>query len=128
MSMSMTDYTLHFENRPGYLFARVEGPRDTLEISLGYWRDIAAEIERRGATALLVVEELEQRSDPEDAAQVIAALPGLGLGRVRIAYVDALEDVDLLLQEQAEALLIGLQGRVFGSTESAERWLLGAVA
>jgi hypothetical protein len=128
MSISMTDYALHFEDRPGYLFARIEGPRDTLAISLAYWREIAVEVERRGATALLVVEELEQRADPVDAAQVIAALPGFGLDRVRIAYVDALEDMDLLLHEQAEAHLIGLQGRVFGSTASAERWLLGTAA
>ena len=124
----MTDYTLQFEDRPGYLFARVDGPRDTFEISLAYWRDIAAEVDRRNATALLVVEELAQRADPADAVQVIAALPGLGLGRVRIAYVDALADVDLLLHEQAEAHLLGLHGRVFGSTEAAERWLLGGDA
>lgn len=122
---TLPGYTLHFEDRPGYLYARVEGPHDTLAISLAYWREIAAEVARRGATRVLVAEELQQKADPVDAVQVIAALPGLGLDRVRIAYVDAHEDVDLLLQEQAEAQLVGLDGRVFGSTASAERWLLG---
>lgn len=119
-----SDYTLRFEDRAAYLFACVEGPHDTLDISLAYWREIAAEVRRRGARRLMVLEELRQPSTLGDAQQVIAALPGLGLAEVRIAFVDPIEDVELLVNEQAEARLLGLTGRVFGGTAAAERWLL----
>jgi hypothetical protein len=45
-------------------------------------------------------------------------------GDIRIAYVDTIESVDVLVHAELEARRAGLVSRVFGNVESAERWLL----
>ena len=116
-------FTLKFDHRAYFLFALVEGPEDTVEVSLAYWAEIAAECRRHHVTRLLVLEKLMARSNSDDASLVIAELPKM-FGDIRIAYVDTIESVDVLVHAELEARKAGLVSRVFGNVESAERWLL----
>lgn len=127
-STGMTGYSISFEHRPYYLFALVEGPEDTLGVSLAYWAEIAVECRRHHVSRLLVVEQLMSPSNTEDASVVIAELQRMGLGDIRIAYVDTTEAVDVLVHAELEARRTGLVGRVFGNEEAAERWLLADIA
>ena len=123
-----TGYTLTFDHRPHYLFVLVEGPEDTVEVSLAYWCEIAAACRRYHVSRLLVVEKLLTHSNADDASAVIAELTRMGLGDVRIAYVDTTESVDVLVHAELEARKAGLVSHVFGNEESAERWLLADAA
>lgn len=117
-------YDLVFERRTLYLFARVNGPHDTLEISISYWTEIAEECARASIERLLVVEELDEKSTAVDMAQMIQLLPQMGFKDIRIAFVDRKEDIGMLTFAEVRALEVGIAGHVFCSVDAAERWLL----
>jgi hypothetical protein len=73
--MPAPDYGLVFQDRGDYLRVVITGARDSFDISLAYWNEIAAECERRGARALLVSDELPgEPIPPQDQERVIEAL------------------------------------------------------
>jgi len=118
------DIRLVFEDRPGYLYAHVTGPRDNEQISLAYWSAIVEEIRRRNSRKLMVVENLGDFEGPRDLAAMLDALIAMGLDRIQVAFV--VGRVDLLgLMQHGEILAMerGANGRVFDSTAIAERWL-----
>lgn len=118
------DIRLVFEDRSGYLYAHVTGPRDSHQISLAYWSQIAEQVRKRHATKLLVFENLGDHEDQRDLSAVIDALIGMGLDRIQIAFVVARTEL-LAEMEHGEILALerGANGRVFGSAAVAERWL-----
>ncbi|KAA2284462.1 hypothetical protein [Arenimonas fontis] len=116
--------SLRFEDRPGYLYAEVSGPRDSMQISLAYWAAISARCKAGNARRLMVVERLGDYEGERDMARMIAALVAMGLDRIKIAFV--VHRVELLpVMEQGEILAMeyGANGRVFSSADLAERWL-----
>lgn len=121
-------YSLTFDHRPYYLSVLVEGPEDTLAVSLAYWADIAAECRRHHVGRLLVLEKLQTRSNNDDASQLIAELPRMGFREIRIAFVDTTESVDLMVHAELESRKVGLIGRVFGNEWAAVNWLLADAA
>ncbi len=125
--VSSKGYDLILERRALYLFAKVSGPRDTLQISIDYWTEIAEECARTSVKRLLVLEELDEKSTAVDMAQMIQLLPQMGFKDLRIAFVDPKEDVGLLVFAEVRALEVGLAGHVFGGVDAAERWLLSGL-
>ena len=121
-------YSLPFDHRPYYTTVLVEGPEDTLAVSLAYWAEIAAECCRHHVSRLLVREELETRSNSDDASLLIAELPKMGLGDIRIAFVDTTESVDLMVHFELEGRKAGLVGLVFGNEVALVQWLLANTA
>ncbi len=117
-------YSLTFEHRPYHLVAQVEGPEDSLGISLAYWAEIAVECRRHHVSRLLVIEKLKTRSNPEDASLLIAELQNMGFGDIRIAFVDTTESVDVMVHAELESRKAGLVAHVFGNELMATRWLL----
>lgn len=118
------DIRLVFQDRPGYLYAHVTGPRDSEQISLAYWSAIVEEIRRRNARKLMVVENLGDYDGHRDLPAMIDALIEMGLDRIQIAFV--VGRVDMLgLMQHGEILAIerGAHARVFDSMAVAERWL-----
>ena len=129
LALRMTNsYSLTFDHRPYYTSVLVEGPEDTLAVSLAYWAEIAAECRRHHVSRLLVREELETRSDSDDASLLIAELPKMGLGDIRIAFVDTSESVDMMVHFELEGRKAGLVGHVFGNEVAAVEWLLADTA
>ncbi|MDQ3039422.1 MAG: hypothetical protein M3R16_06455 [Pseudomonadota bacterium] len=120
-------YDLIIERRALYLFAKVSGPHDTLQISIDYWTEIAEECFRASADRLLVLEELAEKSAAVDMAQMIRLLPQMGFKDMRIAFVDPKEDLTMLVFAEVRAMEVGLTGHVFGVVEAAERWLLSDI-
>ena len=100
------------------------GPEDSVAISLAYWAEIAVECRRHHVSRLLVIEKLETRSSPEDASLVIAELQTMGFGDIRIAFVDTIESVDVMVHAEIESRRAGLVAHVFGNELMATRWLL----
>lgn len=118
------DIRLVFQDRPGYLYAQVTGPRDSEQISLAYWSAIVEEIRRRKAHKLMVVENLGDYDGARDLPAMLDALIAMGLDRIQVAFV--VGRVDMLgLMQHGEILAIerGANARVFDSVAVAERWL-----
>jgi hypothetical protein len=118
------DISLRFEDRPGYLYAEVTGPRDSMQISLAYWAAISAQCKARSVERLMVVERLGDYQGERDMPRMIAALVAMGLDRIKVAFV--VHRVELLpTMEHGEILAMeyGANGRVFSSADLAERWL-----
>jgi hypothetical protein len=121
-------FDLSLDQRDHYLFARVDGPEDTYEVSVAYWSRLRAECEARGTRRLLVLEALEGNAVPSEARQVVEALVQMGFHDIRIAYVDATEDAALLVSSEIRAARAGVTARVFRRVDEAESWLLEGVA
>ncbi len=118
------DIRLVFEDRAGYLYAQVTGPRDSQQISLAYWSQIAEQVHKRRAAKLMVIENLGDYEGQRDLPATIDALIAMGLDRIQIAFVVA--RIELLAHmEYGEILALerGANGRAFGSVAVAERWL-----
>lgn len=118
-------FNLRFTDRGDYLYAFVDGAPDTIETSLAYWREIGAECIRRGATRLLICDDLVGApASPQDFARLANALCGSGLEHVRIAFHEPVSD-NLRLVEHGELAFreAGFTLRVFGSEGEAELWL-----
>jgi len=117
-------YRIKFEQRPGYLYAFVSGDRDSLEISLAFWREIAAECKRTQAKKILIEEDIEESVSMLEMYQVAAEIPQMGFADVSIAFVDRfLEQQHLNEFGELVATNRGLRGKVFNDVKEAEKWL-----
>jgi hypothetical protein len=122
---SSPPYRLRFIDRGDYLYASVEGDQDSAEITLAYWREIVAECGRRGASRLLVHDNLHgEPATPQDFARLAAVLQGSGLECVRVAFHEPVS-THLRLVEHGELAFreAGFTLRVFGSEREPELWL-----
>lgn len=120
-----TPYRIGYQREAETLRAHVTGVNGTLETTLAYWRDMAGELQRAPARALLVVDDMEgDPPPPEQLAQFVQAMRGLGFEAMRVAYVEAhvaqipeLEFAEILARES------GFDARVFGNEMDARIWL-----
>lgn len=127
--MTAPTYWLSYDDRPGYLLARVQGLTDSLETSISFWQEIALEARERAAQRLLVQESFRNgvnAAETADLCQFLAELfERLGLQNLRVAFLD--EQLSHLAENQhAErtATDYGLCVKVFAELDDAERWLL----
>jgi hypothetical protein len=119
------DFSLAWEFSHEYLRVEVNGPADSLEISLAYWRRVAELCRTHAVRKLLVVERLGANpTGMQDLPSFLAGLSGLGLEQVRVAFVECSLD-QLPTMEHGEILAneLGFQGRVFSDEQEAARWL-----
>lgn len=118
-------YQLEFRDRGDYLRAQVDGPKDSLEICIAYWKEIAAECERRGTPKLLVIDRLlGEPVTAEELAQLIELMRGSFLERVRIAFHEStISHLPLVERAELTARELGFTVRVFADEQEAELWL-----
>lgn len=117
------EYDIHFEERTGYLYARVSGPLDTVATSLAYWNDIAEDCRRRKVARVLVVEDFVTPAPLTDTFRVAEQLPSIMRG-IRVAFVDTrLEHYTANKFGEDVAVNRGLDGMVFIDEDSATRWI-----
>lgn len=118
-------FSIALDERPGFLHALVSGEEDTLAVSIAYWSAIGKVCQQRGARSILVIENLPPFDDPrpEVFEAVTDAMANAGLRGVRVAFVDAREEV----QANEYGMLIGaekgLSIMMFSNESYAERWL-----
>ena len=120
-------YTLAFEHRPEYLYAKVTGTEDSFDISLSYWTRVAEERLAHNYTKVLVDEDLQQQVALIDVYELATILCEMGFAGSTIAFVDRQMDHQEY-NKFAETVAVnrGLKGRVFIDFEEAEKWLLSA--
>ena len=118
-------FRIDFRREDGLLRAHVTGVNGTLETTLAYWNELAKEVRRLPPRALLVVDDMEgDPPPPEQIAQFVQAMAGLGFEGVRGADVEAhahqiakVEHGEILAREA------GFDARVFGNERAARVWL-----
>ena len=116
-------YSIAFDTRPEYLHVLVEGTKDSLEISLAYWKEIAAECTRLGVTKLLVEEDIPAVVSMSEMYTIATELPEMFLG-IAIAFVDRYADQsDLNSFGELVAQNRGVYGKFFTTVPDAEAWL-----
>lgn len=121
--MTARPYTLEFEDRPGYLVARVSGPTDSAAIKLAYFAEVAAEARARGLRKVLVVEALDTTVAFGEVSGIASQLPPVLKGLI-IAFVD-LQPEHHEVNRLGEAVAVdgGAVGRVFRTLAEAEKWI-----
>jgi hypothetical protein len=119
-------YEITFEQRDGYLYACVEGPFDSYEISNAYWKDVAAECEKRQTRKLLLDERLDSpMPSMTEVFQGASERCYMGLSGIKIAFVDTKSDHhEFNLFGELVATNRGLFCKVFNDIAAGERWLL----
>ncbi len=118
-------FRIDYHRQGSLLRAHVTGVNGTLETTLACWMALAEEVRRDRPRSLLVVDDMEgDPPPPEQLAQFVQAMVGLGFEGVRVAYVEAhaqqipeVELGEILAREQ------GFDARVFGSETDASLWL-----
>lgn len=127
-TLSGGSYRLEFDYQPPLLTVRLLGEvaaEKNLETTREYWRHIAEKVRACGAARLLVLDTLpgEVMSDA-DLAIFFSGVAGLGLERVRIAYVEARTD-QMPRIEYVEQLALerGYRIRMFANEPEARLWL-----
>jgi len=119
-------YTVTFEDKPGYLHARVTGS-NSRENVLAYLGDVYRACVARDAGVVLIEEYLLGPSIPLSSVfQVVDARAPKALHAItKIAYVDTNPEHDLTRMEFAEDVAVnrGLNMRLFPTVAEAVRWL-----
>ncbi|GHA70544.1 hypothetical protein [Cognatilysobacter bugurensis] len=118
-------YRVAFERSPQTLRVALSGGERDFDDTLEAWRAIAAEVQRSPPESVLVVSEV--RGAPLTLEQVdgfVRAMRGLGLERLRIAYVYQ-QDAGWREVETAEILAVeaGFEARAFTDERMAHTWL-----
>lgn len=118
-------FRIDYRREGGVLRAHAVGVNGSLENTLSFWNELAAEVRRSPPRALLVVDDMEgDPPPPEQLAQFVQAMVGMGFEGVRVAYVEA-HAHQLAEVEHAEILAreIGFDARVFDNEARARIWL-----
>ena len=118
-------YSVTFEHRPGYLYAYGKAVKDSFEISLGFWTEIAAHCKANNFSKVLVEEDFETDNEILDTYEIVSQGHKVGFTRVKIAFVDRHNSqMNNNLFGETVARNRGILGRVFPNVEEAEKWLL----
>lgn len=117
-------YQIEFRQRAEYLYVYVGGKRDSLAISLGFWREIADQCRKTQAGKILIEENIEESVSMVEMYQIAAEIPKMGFTNTLIAFVDRfLEQQDLNEFGELVATNRGLRAKVFNHVPEAEKWL-----
>jgi len=121
-------YRLEFDYQPPLLTVQLLGEvaaEHNLEMTREYWRHIADRVAASGASALLVLDALPgEVMDDADLARFFNGVAGLGLERVRIAYVEArVDQISRIEYVEQLALERGYRIRMFANESEARLWL-----
>lgn len=115
---------IQIEERPGYLYAFVSGPKDSVEISLKCAELICQEAERRGMRRILIEEDFPNRPTIAEIYEVCSNAASVFPLGVMIAHVDRnAEQHEINVFGEVVARNRGLVNRAFSSIEEAEEWL-----
>lgn len=119
-------YSVELEEREDFLFARMSGPSRGFGAMQACWSEILAEVKRRRAPRLLVVDALQGTPALHELMEIVNSVLAPALADVRVALVDG-GSADRRYAEFAEVLLRrqNIAAHTFGCESSAAEWLRG---
>lgn len=122
IAMTQASFEIKFSTHPFGLKAQVGGEA-TFENTVAYWRAIAAELEQRPLSGLLLIDEMTGAPLSEDHwRRLVEMMKGGPLERSRIAHVKpmGLEKIEYC---EIFAMEAGMHARVFTDQADAVMWL-----
>jgi hypothetical protein len=118
-------YSLIFDERPEYLYARVTGERMTLDIARSYLKDILDECRELKYHRLMIERDVPEQLPTTKFPQLAKDFVRLGITDLRIAFVDRrIDDLGLIRFAAAATRALGINVRVYRGRPEARRWLL----
>ena len=88
--MAEPTFRIEYQRNGDTLRARFSGDNSALDTLVACWMALAEELRRDPPAALLVVDEMQGAApDPDELAQFVQSMVGLGFEGVRVAYVEA---------------------------------------
>ena len=120
--MTQASFQIVFSTHPFGMKARVKG-QATLESTVAYWYAIVAELGKRPAAGLLLIDEMTGAPLSEEHwRQLVEMMKGGPLEKLRIAHVKpmGLERIEYC---EIFALEAGMNARVFTDEAEAVLWL-----
>lgn len=118
-------YTIAFDYREHYLFALVTGEKDSLEVSLQFWKEIFDESEIKHYKRILITENFRNNISAIDMYILGEQLIEMAPRNVSVAFVDS-QIQQLELNKFTETVIYnrGGRGKLFADMKEAEKWLL----
>ncbi len=117
-------FRICFDDEPDYLRAYVFDGTDSQAVSIAMWQMLSAECRARGATRLLVLEDLLSTVEVAEIEGVIDAMERAGMAKVRMAFVELREDIQGSELGESMCLERGMAIRIFSQEAEARRWLI----
>lgn len=118
-------YVIKFDYLDNYLLAQVSGEKDSLEISLLFWKEIFVECETRKYKRILITESFKNDISAIDMYILGEKLSEMAPKDISVAFVDnQLQQLEMNKFTETVAYNRGGKGKVFADRLEAEKWLL----
>ena len=120
------EYQLSYRKRGDTLHFQVSGDIDSQLIRIAYWQEIAAITRHHGVRKLLVIDRKKHKpATPVELAELAGIMHSHRDIVDRVAVVEPTpEFVPAIEHAEIEGLEKGINVRVFGNVQDAERWLM----
>jgi len=119
-------YIVQFDYLEKYLSAVVSGEKDSLEISLMFWKEIFDESERMGYHKILISESFRNNISAIDMYILGEKLCEMAPKNISVAFVDdQIQQLEMNKFTETVVYNRGGKGKVFADRKEAEQWLLG---
>lgn len=116
-------YSIEFDHRDAYLYAKVSGPKVTPEAALGFWREIVDECEKTGCSKILLDHNFAEMIEMHEMVKVIGPIGDMLNGRM-FAFYDRFGNYDIPEAGKAILRTMDVKMQIFHDLKEAERWLL----
>jgi hypothetical protein len=117
------EYTLTYENRPGYLYAAIRGKKDSLKTTLGAMAELSAECSKRKAAKILIEHDVPGRLTIAEMFKIGERIPELFHGIIVAVVVPQPTEPDHPAFSEMVALNRGATGRLCKTVAEAHEWL-----
>ncbi len=118
-------YDIKFDYREKYLSALVSGEKDSLEISLLFWKDIFDESEKKKYKRILITENFKNDISAIDMYILGEKLSEMAPKNISVAFVDdQIQQLEMNKFTETVAYNRGGKGKAFADHLEAEKWLL----
>jgi len=118
-------YDIQFDYHEKYLSALVTGEKDSLEVSLLFWKEIFDECENKKYKRILINENFRNDISAIDMYILGERLIEMAPKNISVAFVD--EQIQQLEMNKFTETVIynrGGKGKAFADNTEAEKWLL----
>lgn len=118
-------YAIQFDYRAKYLYAFVSGEKDSLEVSLKFWKEIFDVCESRGFKRILITENFRNDISAIDMYILGEKLSEMAPKNTSVAFVDdQIQQLEMNKFTETVAYNRGGKGKAFADMTEAEKWLL----
>lgn len=118
-------YHLHFDYYEKYLSALVTGEKDSLDVSLMFWKEIFEECETKKYKRILISENFKNDISAIDMYILGEKLIEIAPKNISVAFVDAqIQQLEMNKFTETVVYNRGGKGKAFADQQEAVKWLL----